>query len=83
MHCARAGGNLTLQLDQFSSMSNSNVVIQPSMKAVNDLRFDLEKYNASEAAAQVRFTEPSDAPIQAVNYLRRIANAHMRQLQRS
>eukprot|EP00965_Chrysotila_dentata_P101395 3347278-Pleurochrysis_carterae.AAC.1 len=27
-------------------MSNSNVVIQPSMKAVNDPRFDLEKYNA-------------------------------------
>eukprot|EP00965_Chrysotila_dentata_P130500 4314403-Pleurochrysis_carterae.AAC.1 len=46
MHCACAGDNLTLQLDQFSSMSKSNVVIQPFMKAVNDPRFDLEKYNA-------------------------------------
>eukprot|EP00965_Chrysotila_dentata_P124979 4131136-Pleurochrysis_carterae.AAC.1 len=28
-------------------------------------------------------SEPPNAPIQAVNYLRKIANAHMRQLQRS
>eukprot|EP00965_Chrysotila_dentata_P160755 5308368-Pleurochrysis_carterae.AAC.1 len=27
-------------------MSNSNVVIQPSMKALNDPRFDLEKCDA-------------------------------------
>eukprot|EP00965_Chrysotila_dentata_P119683 3956995-Pleurochrysis_carterae.AAC.1 len=107
-HCACADCNLTIQLDQFSSMSNSNVVTQPSMKAANDPRFDLEKYNACASRTigflkihapdlansfsiipsldvkQRRkfdeFTKPSNAPIQAVNYLRTIANAHMQQL---
>eukprot|EP00965_Chrysotila_dentata_P037025 1231955-Pleurochrysis_carterae.AAC.1 len=93
-------------------MPKSNVVSQPSMKAVNDTRFDLEKYNAwaSRTIGFVKihaldlannlfgiipsidpkqrrkfdeFTKPPNAPIQAVNRLRTIAEAHMRQLQRS
>eukprot|EP00965_Chrysotila_dentata_P242256 6204776-Pleurochrysis_carterae.AAC.1 len=53
------------------------------MEAVDDPRFDYGNVRPAERRKSDECTKLPKAPIQAVNYLRSIANAHMRQLQRS